>query len=232
MPELPIREWIAALGTFYDQYGYLAIFIGTLCENTALLGLLLPGNSLALLGAFYAREGTLNLGWVIFFAWLGTTLGYNIDYFFGRFGLTHVLEPWSKSRLGQRLRLAGRVRLTRRFLNKHGGKAILLSHTVGHTRSFVALSAGMARMNYLRFLFLEMVAALLWNTLYSLLGYMIAVEIDRLQVIIEQTGWIMLGILLLLVVIMWQRKKNKRARHAKRAKQRLKHTPPLTIESS
>ncbi len=232
MPVLPIREWIAALGTFYDQYGYLAVFIGTLCENTALLGLILPGNSLALLGAFYAREGTLNLGWVIFFAWLGTTLGYNIDYLFGRFGLIHVQGRWSKSTLGRRLRLDGRLRLTRRFLSKHGGKAILLSHTIGHTRSFVALSAGMAQMNYKRFLLLEIIAALLWNTLYSLLGYMIAVEIDRLQVMIERAGWLMLGILLLLFMIIWQRKKNRRARCAKRIKRKLKNTSPLTIESS
>src|SRR5207247_11365321 len=68
----------------YDQYGYLIVFLGTLGENTALLGLLLPGNSLALLGAFYARLGTLQIGWVIFFAWLGTLIGYHIDYLIGR----------------------------------------------------------------------------------------------------------------------------------------------------
>jgi membrane protein DedA with SNARE-associated domain len=63
---LTIREWIDFLSGFYDQYGYTLVFLGSLGENTAALGLVLPGGTLALLGAVYARVGTLNLGWVIF----------------------------------------------------------------------------------------------------------------------------------------------------------------------
>ena len=75
-------EW---LGGLYSQYGYLIVFLGSLGENTAFVGLILPGGTLALLGAFYARAGTLNIGWVIFFAWIGTVLGYHVDYLIGRF---------------------------------------------------------------------------------------------------------------------------------------------------
>src|SRR5438034_272660 len=107
MPTLPLNEWIKLLGEFYNQYGYLAVFLGTLGENTAFLGLLLPGNSLALLGAAYARLGTLNLGWVIFLATLGTVLGYHLDYLLGRFVLARVATQWSTSSLGRRVRLAG-----------------------------------------------------------------------------------------------------------------------------
>ncbi len=212
MPALPIREWIEALGTLYDQFGYLIVFLGTLCENTALLGVLLPGNSLALLGAFYAREGTLNLGWVIFFAWLGTILGYHLDYLLGRFALVSVMDRWSESRIGRRIRLAGRIRLAKRMLTKHGGKAILLSHVIGHMRSFVAITAGVTRMNYWQFLFYEVIAALLWNTLYSLLGYMIAVEVERLQVILERFGLVVLGVLVVAFFAWrwWRQRKTKR----------------------
>src|SRR5450432_1910770 len=141
IPIIHVEDLIHLLGKFYDQWGYLIIFLSTLAENTALLGLVLPGNTLALLGAFYARIGTLNLGWVIFFATAGTIAGYHLDYLFGRFALERLLTRWSASRLGQRLRLAGRIRLSRRMLTRHGGKAILVSHTIGHLRSFVALSA-------------------------------------------------------------------------------------------
>jgi membrane protein DedA with SNARE-associated domain len=198
MPTLSLNEWIKLLGEYYNQYGYLTVFMGTLGENTAFLGLLLPGNSLALLGAMYARLGTLNLGWVVLFASLGTIFGYHVDYLLGRFVLTRVATRWSTSRLGRRIRLAGRLRLTRMLLTKHGGKAILVSHLIGHLRSFVALSAGMTRMNYLRFLGYELVAASLWNTAFCLIGYFIAVEIERLQMIIERSGWLILGVLVLL----------------------------------
>src|SRR2546430_10219829 len=113
MQALPLNEWIELLGEFYNQYGYLTVFLGTLGENTAFLGLVLPGNSLALLGAMYARLGTLNLGWVIVLATLGTVLGYHVDYLLGRFVLAGVANRWSVSRLGRQLRLAGRLRLSR-----------------------------------------------------------------------------------------------------------------------
>jgi membrane protein DedA with SNARE-associated domain len=221
MPTLPFHEWIKLLGEFYDQYGYLVVFLGTLGENTAVLGFLLPGNSLALLGAAYARLGTLNLGWVVLFASLGTILGYHIDYLLGRFVLARVASGWSTSRLGRRIRLAGRLRLAHRLIAKHGGKAILMSHLIGHLRSFVALSAGMTRMKYLRFLGYELVAAALWNTAFCLLGYLLAAEVDRLQVLIERAGWVILGVLVLLLIA-WRffRQRMRRRMQQKRRKAR------------
>ncbi|HKT37904.1 MAG TPA: DedA family protein, partial [Ktedonobacterales bacterium] len=173
-----LEHLLDLLRDLYDQYGYLIVFLGAFGENTALLGLALPGGTLALLGAFYARQGTLNLVWVIFFAWMGTVLGYHVDYLLGRFALGKIMLRWGDSRLGRRMRLAGRLRLGRRLLTKYGGRAILLSHIVGHIRSFVALSAGATRMSYRRFLSFELVAALLWNTAFCLIGYLAGAEYD------------------------------------------------------
>jgi membrane protein DedA with SNARE-associated domain len=199
MPSLPsLRDWVELLGQFYDQYGYLIVFLGALGENTALLGLVLPGGTLALLGAFYARQGTLNLFWVIFFAWIGTVLGYHVDYLIGRFLLARVAGHWSTSRLGLRLRLAARLRLARRLLAKHGGKAILISHTTGHIRSFVALSAGATHMHYPRFLGFELIAALVWNIIYGILGYVAGAEFETIQKIVERAGWVIVGLLVAL----------------------------------
>lgn len=187
-----IDAWLDALEGLYDQWGYLIVFLGSLFENTALLGLVLPGGTLALLGAFYAQQGVLNIVWVIVFAWIGTVLGYHADYLVGRFLLLGFLARWSDSWLGRRLRIAGRVRLARRFLSRHGGKAILISHVIGHIRSFIALSAGATRMPYRRFLGFELVAALLWNTVFCLLGYFLGSERERLQFVLERSGWVVL----------------------------------------
>lgn len=225
MPAIPLHTWIEALGTFYDQFGYLIVFLGTFGENTALLGLVLPGNSLALLGAFYARAGTLNLAWVIFFAWLGTVLGYHVDYLIGRYALAQVMARWGRTTLGRRLRLAGRVRLARQMLAKHGGKSILFSHAIGHMRSFVALSAGITHMKYSQFLLFETIAALFWNTLFSLLGYFIAMEIDRLETIIGQAGGVIFA-LIVLAFIVWRWWQGKRSR-ARKQRRSLAKLPPL-----
>jgi membrane protein DedA with SNARE-associated domain len=220
---IPLNEWIELFSEFYNQFGYVAVFLGSLGENTALLGFLLPGNSLALLGAVYARLGTLNLGWVIFLASLGTILGYHLDYLLGRFILVRVASNWSRTGLGRRIRLAGRLRLAGMLIAKHGGKAILISHLSGQLRSFVALSAGMTRMRYLRFLGFELIAATLWNTAFCLLGFSLASQIDLLQMLIERTGWIFFGILVVLFLA-W-RLFRQRARQRMRDKRRAsRHT--------
>jgi membrane protein DedA with SNARE-associated domain len=193
----PVREWVEALGTFYQRYGYTLVFVGALAENTALLGLVLPGGTMALLGAFYARQGTLNLGWVILCAWMGTVLGYHADYLIGRFLLVRVAAQWSASPLGRRLRLAGKLRQARALLARHGGKAILFSHLIGHVRSFVALTAGMTHLRYRRFLTAELVAALLWNVAFGVAGYVVGAEWSRLQLLLERFGWVALGCLVL-----------------------------------
>lgn len=193
-----IAELIARLGSLYDQYGYLIVFLGTLGENTALVGLILPGNTLALLGAFYARAGTLNIGWVIFAAWLGTVLGYHVDYLIGRFLLGRYAPAWSASRLGRRFRLAGRLRLGQRMLRKYGGRTIFISHVIGHLRSFVALSAGMTRMRYRRFLGYELIAALFWTGGYCLLGYLLGAQFQALQGMIEHWGLLLIPALVAL----------------------------------
>ena len=198
-----LTDLIDALAPLYNEWGYLIVFLGVLGENTAVLGLVLPGGTLALLGAFYARQGTLALPLVVLFAWLGTVLGYSTDYVLGRYALGRVVPMVTASRLGRRLRLAGRLRQARRLLAHHGGKAIMISHTVGHIRSFVALTAGMTHMRYRRFLAFELVAALLWNTGYCLLGYLAGAQRERLQLFIERGGWIAL-IVLALAYLGWR----------------------------
>src|SRR5262245_10076061 len=95
--------WLQQLGDqlhqLYEHYGYLLVFLGALGENTALLGFVLPGGSLALLGAFYARQGTLNLGLVILLAWLGTVIGYSADYALGRYVYGRIEPRLYASRL-------------------------------------------------------------------------------------------------------------------------------------
>lgn len=196
-----IQNLLNLLHDLYEQFGYLIVFLGALGENTALLGLVLPGGTLALLGAFYARQGVLNLAWVIFFAWIGTVIGYHADYLLGRYALGRIMGRWGTSPLGRRLRLTARLRLARRMLTRYGGRAILLSHVVGHIRSFVALSAGATRMPYRRFLAFELVAALVWNIGFSVLGYLAGAEYERIQLIIERAGWIIAAVVIIALLV-------------------------------
>ncbi|GER82761.1 MAG: VTT domain-containing protein [Thermogemmatispora sp.] len=193
---------LVRLEQLYEQYGYIAALLGAFAENTALLGLLLPGGSLALLAAFLARDGQLNIVSVFLCVWLGTVLGYHCDYLIGRLLLARTLLHHLPAWLDRRWRLAARLRLARRWLQHHGGKAILLSHLVGHMRSLAALSAGLLAMRYWRFLLWELLAAGLWSLLYCGLGYWLASEYALLSRLLQRSGWV-LGWLLAGIAIGW-----------------------------
>jgi membrane protein DedA with SNARE-associated domain len=153
---------------------------------------------------------------VIFFAWIGTVLGYHVDYLIGRYLLGRYAPAWSASRIGRRFRLAGRLRLGQRMLRKYGGRTIFISHAIGHIRSFVAISAGMTRMPYRRFLGFELIAALFWSGGYCLLGYFLGAEFEMLQSVVERWGFVLVGALIL-AFIGWRLVKG-------RVRRRLLHT--------
>jgi len=175
----------------YDTWGYPLVLIGALLENTALLGLILPGGSLVVLGAIYAQQGILALPLVLVLGWLGMVLGTSLDYAFGRWGLRALL---GRTRLQERLE--PRLREAERFLERHGVGALVLAHFIGHVRSFVALTAGASRLPYRRFLLYEGIAALLWNVVFLGIGYTVGENLQLLQRVMGGAGLLVFLVLL------------------------------------
>src|SRR5918912_3028 len=116
MPDL--SHMIDALRAAYDTWGYPLVLLGALLENTALLGLVLPGGSLVLLGAVYAQQGVLAWPLVLVLGWLGMVLGTSLDYAVGRWALRATL---GQTRL--MARLEPKLAAAQRFLERHGAWA-------------------------------------------------------------------------------------------------------------
>ena len=85
------QQIMETLRAAYSTWGYPLVLRGALLENTALLGLVLPGGSLVLLGAIYAQRGAMALPLVLVLGWLGMVLGTSLDYALGRWGLHSTL---------------------------------------------------------------------------------------------------------------------------------------------
>jgi membrane protein DedA with SNARE-associated domain len=182
--QLPdLSHVIDALRAAYDTWGYPLVLLGALLENTALLGLVLPGGSLVLLGAVYAQQGVLAWPLVLVLGWLGMVLGTSLDYAFGRWALRATL---GQTRL--MARLEPKLGEAERFLVRHGTWAFLLAHFIGHVRSFVALTAGTSRLPYRRFLRYEALAALAWNLVWVMAGYLVGANLGLLQRLMSGAG--------------------------------------------
>jgi membrane protein DedA with SNARE-associated domain len=165
-------------------------------ENTALLGLVLPGGSLVLLGAIYAQRGAMALPLVLVLGWLGMVLGTSLDYALGRWGLHTTL---GRTRL--MARLEPKLAAAQRFLARHGAWALVLAHFIGHVRSFVAITAGASRLPYRRFLLYEGIAALAWNLVWVTAGYLVGEHLDALQRFVGGSGLALVVLALVAYVV-------------------------------
>jgi membrane protein DedA with SNARE-associated domain len=178
-----LSEWIALLGGFYASWGYPLVLVAAALENTFLVTFIFPGGTMVLLGGIYARLGQLELPYVILAGWVGTFCGASIDYVLGRWGQRLLGPVLSRPDMALALERVGAM------LRQYGMLALLAGHFVGPIRSLVAVSAGLARMEYWRFALYETPPALAWATAYALGGYFLADQIPLFEQILERFGW-------------------------------------------
>ncbi|MCL4499762.1 MAG: DedA family protein [Chloroflexi bacterium] len=163
MNETRIVELIVS---YFNAYGYYLVFIFLLAENTFLLGLLVPGETVLLLSAFLASAGNLNIVTVVTVGIIAAILGNNGGYFIGREGGRRLIE-----RLGGRWLPPERIEAAEAYFDKHGQKTVFIGRFVAGVRTFVPILAGAARMPYLVFLVYTVASVVLWTIGLGLLGY-------------------------------------------------------------
>lgn len=147
-----------------SEYGYWGLGIGVLLESA---GLPIPGETALLVAAFAAAQGGLSLPMVIVVAAVAGVLGDNLGYAAGR----RLGRPWL-DRYGRWVLLTpGRLERADRFFERFGAWAVVLARFVAGVRVVMALSAGMARMRWRRFVVHNVLGAALWATVIGVLGY-------------------------------------------------------------
>ncbi len=193
MPD--IQTFLDAVRAAYLDWGYALVLAGALLENTILLGLVLPGGTIVLLGAVYAQQGAMSLPLVLLLAWIGMVLGTSCDYLLGRYGVRRLLA-------GTRLmaKLDPGLAKAERYLERYGPWAFLLAHFIGHTRSFLAITAGTSHLPYRRFLLYEGIAALVWNSAFVGAGFVLSENVEQLQRLLSGGGVIVVLVALVLYV--------------------------------
>jgi membrane protein DedA with SNARE-associated domain/membrane-associated phospholipid phosphatase len=150
-----------------SQWGYVIVFLLTFLETSALVGLLVPGETTVLIAAALAARGLFNpyalAAVVCAAALLGDTTGYLIGR---RVGRSFILSHPRLFRISRK-----RMEQAEGYFARHGGKTILLGRWIGFLRSLAPLLAGSAGMSYPRFLFYDVLGAVSWGITLTTLGF-------------------------------------------------------------
>jgi membrane-associated protein len=148
-------------------WGYLVLFLIVFSESGLLVGFFLPGDSLLFTVGVVAGAGKLNIAFMIVMLAFASILGDGIGFFLGS---TVGYKLFNKnSRIFRREHLDR----THKFYEQHGGKTIIYAKFVPIIRTFAAFIAGVARMNYGRFLTFNVIGAAGWVTSMITLGYLL-----------------------------------------------------------
>src|SRR5579883_511350 len=157
------------LGQLLSTYGYWVVLAFVCLES---LGLPIPGETILLAAAIYAgTTHQLDIYFVVAAAAAGTTgfgagreFGYELAIRYGRY--IHLDEP--KMKLGMYM-----------FL-KHGGKVVFFGRFIAFLRAFVALLAGINRMEWPRFLAFNTAGSVIWAALVGFGAFFFGKAVHRL----------------------------------------------------
>jgi len=184
-----------------QQYGYLAIFLGTFLE----------GETILILAGFAAHRGYLQLHWVIAAAFLGTLLGDQLFFFLGRRHQEFLLrwKPHWKPRLER----------VRRLIENYQVLIILGFRFLYGLRTITPFGLGMSRVPGRLFIPLNLVGALIWATIFGVAGYLFGQALEAVLGDIKRYEIAILLILLLGGALGWgiYLWRNRRERTGRRA---------------
>jgi membrane-associated protein len=154
---------LETFGTLFFAVSCFIIF----AETGLLFGFFLPGDSLLFALGLFIATGQIDVP-----LWLAVTLlaisafaGDQTGYWIGR-----KLGPAVFNRPKSRLFNPRNVELAHTFFEKYGSRAVVLAHFVPIMRTFIPVSAGVAKLSWRKYTIYNLIGISLWAVGVTLLG--------------------------------------------------------------
>ncbi len=157
--ELIGRLIISSISTL----GYPGIVILMAIESACIP---LPSEIIMPFSGFLVHAGRFRLIWVSLAGALGCNLGSIIAYYVGALGGRPLAERYGRYVLVSRHDLE----LADRWFERHGESTVFFSRLLPVVRTFIALPAGIARMNFWRFNLYTFLGSLPWCCVLAFAG--------------------------------------------------------------
>lgn len=187
-------EWL------FQEYGsliYLVLFLIIFIETGVVAMPFLPGDSLLFTAGLFARLGYMNMFYLVMLLFVAAVLGDNTNYFIGKNLGLKVLQYKFR---GRSLVKQEYLDKTQSFYEKYGPKTIIMARFVPIVRTFAPFAAGIAKMNYSRFLTYDILGGAIWIVSLTFAGYFLG-EIPIIRDNIELVALIIVFLSILPVII-------------------------------
>ncbi len=157
--------------------GVLGVWAIIFAESGLLIGFFLPGDSLLFTAGFLASQGFLPIVPLAIGCFMAAVLGDSLGYAFG-----HRVGKRIFHRKNSLFFHKENLLKAQKFYEKHGGKTIILARFLPFIRTFAPIVAGVADMNYKKFLCFNLIGGCLWAVGLTMMGYLLGSvipDVDR-----------------------------------------------------
>jgi undecaprenyl-diphosphatase len=174
---------------------YLLVGAFAFAETGAFVGLIVPGETVMLLGGAVAGQGATDVYLTIAIAWFCAWGGDSTSFFIGRrLGREFLLRHGPRFGFGH-----DRLAQVEDYFSRHGGKTIFIGRFVGIVRAFAPFIAGSSGMRYRAFVPYSILGCGLWVSAAIWIGYIFSRSIDS-AIKYAGKGFFVLGTLIAIVV--------------------------------
>lgn len=156
--------------------GILLIGLIIFAESGMFVGFFLPGDTLLLSAGIFAAQGKLSLALVMTVVVVAAIAGDNVGYHIGkRYGRRLFKKPDGIIFRHQYVEQA------EKFYERWGSKTMLVAHFVPVVRTFAPPVAGVAKMDYKKFVMYDAIGIIAWGVGVTLIGYWFGTKIPNID---------------------------------------------------
>ena len=189
------------ISTLLNNLNYGTILLLMLLESTVIP---VPSELVVAPAAYHAAGGNLNVVLVVLFATIGADIGASINYFVALYVGRPVIYKFANSKWGKMCLLnQEKVEKSEHYFDDHGIMATLTGRLVPGIRHLISIPAGLARMNYWKFLLYTTLGAGAWHAILAAMGWYLhaVVPEDQLETTIQHYNHYIVGAILAIVAL-------------------------------
>src|SRR5436305_14705816 len=171
---LDLQSLLEDISTTLGAWTYLLVGLFAFAETGAFVGLVVPGETVMLLGGAVAGQGAIDIYLLIAIAWFSAWLGDTTSFFLGRkLGRSFVLDHGPRVGISHE-----RFEKVEDYFGRHGGKTIFIGRFISLVRAFAPFIAGSSGMRYRAFVPYSILGTGLWASAHILVGYFFSRSIE------------------------------------------------------
>ena len=208
--ELQFMNILAFLDTFNPetiiQFGGLGLLLLIIFAETGVFfGFFLPGDSLLFVAGLLAESEYLDIhvSLLIVLLVIAAVSGSLVGYLTGRWAGFYLLNRKDSFFFKKKY-----IDVTQAFYQKHGMMAFILGRFLPVVRTFVTILAGMAKIDFPKFLLFNFLGATIWIVTMVLAGHFLGRIFPNITSYLELIVVAMIIISAIPVIITWFRNRN------------------------